>query len=208
MQLTNMTINIDVVNMLNSPAVVGRYRGMEVKQQIERQMDETSNDFLVLIDLRKANPLQYEFCQYAFGPLIREINSNRWSNKHVIFQMQPYHESGYFRGVLKYLGTELSRKESEKGFVLAGFYTNLIIGDENCIRFIGNLNADQRKVLDEANRIKVITAKEVVSNLGLSEEVVVQSLGFLVTKHFLMISESDSGSTHHYYSFYNYFKWS
>jgi hypothetical protein len=195
---------IDVVDILHSAAVVGKYRGIEVYGKLEQQMNEISNDTLTLIDIRKANPLQYEFCQYAFGPLFAPVNYERWKQKSIIFQMHAYHESGFFRGILKYLGTQLPRKDSEIGFISSGYYCKLILGDEPSIAFVGYLSDNQKKVLEEVNRKKVNTAKDIVSTLELSVESVAESIRFLVDKSFLMTPGGEKEHVQCYYSFYNY----
>jgi len=191
-------------DVLNSVALVGMYRGKEAWDAVERLMSELSDNTLVLIDIKRASPLQYEFCQYAFGPLFEALNSGRWLHKYVIFQMYDFHKPGFFRGVLKHLGTELPRKESEKGFVSAGFYAKLVIGDEKLISFVGSLSESQQRILDVVNEMKEVAAKQVVEKLDLSEEIVVDALRFLVRKYFVVGSDRESGPIPRYYSFYNY----
>ena len=106
MEIDNMEFRkeyINIVEFLNSYAVVGMYRGEETWNEIERVMNEVPDYVLVLIDLRQANPLQYVFCQYAFGPLFQAFKNNEWRHKYTIFQMYDFHQPGFFRGVLKYL---------------------------------------------------------------------------------------------------------
>ena len=196
--------NANIAVLLNSAIMVGRYRGEEIWNEVEKLIDEVPNDTLVLIDFREAMPLQYTFSQYAFGPLLQALNSGRWSRKYVIFQMCEFHKSGFFRGVLKYLGTDLLRKESEKGFALAGFYVKLILEGQKSISFIGALTESQAKVLDIANGMKVATVRQVREKLDLSEETVVDALRFLVEKYFLVGPATESVATPTYYSFYNY----
>lgn len=196
--------DIDVVNLLGSAAVVGEYRGKEAWRAIEKQIEEEVDSTLVLIDIRGANPLQYEFCQYAFGPLFQALNSGRWKHKYVMFQMHDFHKPGFFRGILKRLGTELPRKESEKGFISAGFYTKLILGDGELITFVGKLNENQQRTLNVVNELKEATAKQAVERLALSEEIVVDALRFLVNNYFVVTVQGPPGAIT-YYSFYKYF---
>lgn len=197
--------DLDIIgDVLNSVALVGMYRGKEAWDAIERLMSELSDNTLVLIDIKRASPLQYEFCQYAFGPLFEALNSGRWLHKYVIFQMYDFHKPGFFRGVLKHLGTELARKESEKGFVSAGFYAKLVVGDEKLISFVGSLSESQQRILDVVNEMKEVAAKQVVEKLDLSEESVVDELRFLVRKYFVVESDRESDPIPRYYSFYNY----
>lgn len=198
--------DVDIVNLLGSAAMVGMYRGKEAWGEVEKQVDEVLDNTLVLIDIRRANPLQYEFCQYAFGPLFEALNSGRWLHKYVIFRMHDFHKPGFFRGILKHLGTELPRKESEKGFVSAGFYAKLVVGDEELISFVGGLTENQKRTLDVVNEMKEATAKQVVEKLDLSEETVVDVLRFLVKNYFVVRPAAQVDTTPHYYSFYKYFR--
>ena len=198
--------DIDIMNLLGSANMVGIYRGKEAWGEIEKQMDEVLDNTLVVINIRQANPLEYKFCQYAFGPLFEALNSGRWLHKYVIFQMYDFHKPGFFRGILKHLGKELSRKESEKGFISAGFYAKLITGDEELISFVGNLSSNQERTLDVVNELKEVTARQVVEKLDLSEENVVDALRFLVEKYFIVRLAAQVDRAPHYYSFYKYFR--
>lgn len=195
---------LDIVKLLNSPAVVGMYRGKEIWTEIEKLIDEISDDTLVLIDLRQANPLQYVFCQHAFGPLFQALKDQRWQHKYVIFQMYDFHKPGFFRGILKHLGSELPRKESESGFVTAGMYAKLIVGDDKKINFIGNLQANEKNLLDVVNECKQITSIKAAEKTGLAGEIVVDALRSLAQKYFIVEHSDKSGQAYHYYSFYNY----
>ena len=195
---------LDIVKLLNSPAVVGMYRGREIWTEIETLIDRVTDGTLVLIDLRRANPLQYVFCQHAFGPLFQALISRKWAQKYVIFQMYDFHKPGFFRGVLKYIGNELPRKESEVGFVSANMYTKLIIGDKDLIDFVGNLNENEKIILNVVNDMKDVTVRQVVQQSSLTEEIVVDGLRVLEEKYFIVVDKS--GSAPHYYSFYDYFR--
>ena len=195
---------LDIVKLLNSPAVVGMYRGKEVWAEIEKLMDKVSDGTLVLIDLRQANPLQYVFCQHAFGPLFQALISRKWIRRYMIFQMYNFHKPGFFRGVLKYLGNELPRKESESGFVAAGMYSKLIVGDEEKISFIGNLNTNEQSMLDVVNDSRQITSMKAAEKTHLPGEIVVDALRSLAQKYFI-VEHSDKSGQAYYYSYYNYF---
>ena len=198
-------LSIDIVDILKSPAVVGMFRGNEIWSEIEKQLDEVPNDTLVLIDLRRSSPLQYEFCQYAFGPLFEALINGKWPRKYVIFQMHDFHKEGFFRGILKHLQIKLERKEAQKAFESNGYYGKLIIGDEKVITFVGNMDKNQNMILDIVNGMKSVTSKEIVEKSSLSEESVVDALRFLVSKYFIIGFENDQSKTAPvYYSFYQY----
>lgn len=195
---------VDIADLLKSAIMVGQYRGEEVWSELEKLIEGMSDNTLALIDIRQAMPLQYTFCQYAFGPLFEALDKGRWSCKYVIFQMYDFHKSGFFRGVLKHLGRELPRKESEKGFIEAGFCTKLTLEDEGIIRFIGKLSENQNKVLNVVNEMKVVTTGQVREKLQFSDEIIVDALRFLVEKYFLVGPSTESVPIPKYYSFYNY----
>lgn len=196
---------LDIVQLLNSPAVVGMYRGKETWTKIEKLMDKISDGTVILIDLKQATPLQYVFCQHAFGPLFQALENRRWTRKYVIFQMYDFHKPGFFRGVLKYLGSEIPRKESESGFVSAGMYTKLIIGDEEVINFVGSLNSDEQTILDVVNNLRRVTSRQVAEKTTLAREIVFDALRSLAQKYFIVEHSDESGQAH-YCSFYNYLR--
>lgn len=198
--------NLDVVKLLHSHAVVGMYRGREIWYEIENLMNKVKDGTLVLIDLRMAYPLQYVFCQHAFGPLFEASEGRKWAQKYIIFQMQDFHKPAFFRGILKHIEkTELPRKESEAGFVSADMYTKLILGDTNLIDFKGNLKEYEQKILDVVNRERKIAAKGMAQKSRLTEEIVVDGLRSLEEKHFIVVDRDRSGTVPIYCSFYNYF---
>lgn len=195
---------VDVADLLRSAIMVGRYRGEEVWSELEKLIEGMPDNAVALIDIRQAMPLQYTFCQYAFGPLLEALDEGRWVHKYVIFGVHDFHQSGFFRGVLKSLGTELPRKESQKGFVEAGFYAKLILGDQKCISFIGRLNEDQLKVLNVINEMTIATVDQIRARLGLSAEAVVAAISFLVQKHFVVGPPTESVPAPSYHSLNNY----
>jgi len=199
-------VTLDIVSVLNSPAVVGEYRGKEAWAEINNLINKESDGTLVLIDIRRANPLQYLFCQYAFGPLFQLLEDKIFQHKYVIFQMYDFHQPGFFRGVLKCLGTDLPRKESMDGFVSADKYAKLIIGDEVDIKFIGKPNTNEAVILDVVNKLTEVTVRKVVEETGLSEEIIVDTLRALVQKYFIVEPVGKPGSLPRYYSFYKYFR--
>ena len=196
--------NIDIVELLNSQSVVGIYRGKEAWQAINAKIEEVADTTLVKIDLRKANPLQYAFCQHAFGPLFEALNNKRWENKYIIFQLYDFHKAGFFRGVMKYLGKEIPRKESEIGFISADMSVKMIIGDQNEITFIGDLNQNEQRILEIVNEKKQVTVRDVVGITGFPEETVVDSFRALAKKYFVTKPYNTSNSHILYLSFYNY----
>ena len=198
--------DFDIVELLNSFAVVGMYRGQEVWSVLETFLEQASDGILVLVNVERANPLDYEFCRYAFGPLFEALNNQRWPHKYVMFQMHDFHRPGFFHGVLKHLNIEIpSFKESEKGFCSAGMYAKLYNNKNKKIDFIGQLEIDERKVCDVVNDMKKVTVRQVVEKSGLSEENVVYALDALMKKYFVVRLRNESDSVLHYYSFYNYF---
>lgn len=197
--------NLDIVDVLNSSAVVGMYRGKEAWTAIEELMNEVADGTLVLIDIRRANPLQYAFCQHAFGPLFQALNNQRWQHKYVMFQMHDFHQPGFFRGVLKYLETELPRKESRDGFISAGMYTKVIIGDKELIDFVGQMSTEESTILDVVNDMRETTVRQIVEKTGLSEETIVDDIRALVEKKYFVVGPFDESILPpRYYSFYNY----
>jgi len=195
---------VEIADLLNSPIMAGQYRGEEVWEELEKVMDDVPEGTLILFDIRKAMPLQYTFCQYAFGPLLNALDTRRWLNKYVIFQMYDFHRSGFFRGVLKCLREDLPRKEAEKEFVSAGFYVKLIVEGEESISFVGRLTENQKRTLAAVNELKEVTTRQVVEKLGLSEEDVVEALHFLVDKYFVVKSDAQAPTIPHYFSFNKY----
>ena len=170
------TLNVDEV--LKSPIMVGQYRGEEVWGEVKATIGAVSPRTLILIDIRKAMPLQYTFCRYAFGPLIEALNSKKFEDKYVMFQMYDFHRSGFFRGILKHLRVDLPRRESEREFVAAGFYLKLVVGDKPSITFVGNLNKNQKLILSAVNKLKETISRQVIDELDISEESVVDPVRF------------------------------
>jgi len=119
--------------------------------------------------------------------------------------MYDFHKPGFFRGVLKYLGSEFPRKECEAGFVAAGMYAKLIVGDEETINFIGNLDANEQTTLDVVNNFRQVTSMKAAEKTGLVGEIVVDALRSLAQKYFIVEHSGKSGQASHYCSFYNYF---
>jgi len=193
---------IEFTSRLGSPQVVGKYRGQEAWNEIAEEMDKVVDGTAVLLDIKEANPLEYQFCQYAFGPVFQAFRERRWPNKYIIFRMDTFHKPLFFRGIIKYLGIDLPRKESENGFIRSGYYAKLLVGDDKRIDFIGDLTEQRRRILEFANEVKECTVRQVAEVLKISEETIVDELRFLV-REYLLLNNADTSHTV-YYSFYKY----
>jgi len=197
---------VDIVKLLNSTIAVGDYRGHEVWTKIEKLMNSVSDGTLVLVDLRKAIYLNSRFCGRAFGPMFRSSKNQKWPCKYVLFQMYNFLRSVFFYGIMKYLGTELPRKESESGFISTGMYVKLMIGDEELIHFVGNLNENEKTILNVVNDFQKVTSGQIVKKTGLAAETAVDALRSLEQKYFVIEHSSKDGKVFHYFSFYNYLR--
>lgn len=197
---------VDIVDLLNSTIVVGAYRGQEVWTKIERVMNRVPDGILVLIDLRRVIWFDSAFCGPGFGLIFQALKDKKWSRKYVVFQMHSFLKPVFFRGILKHFEIESPRKEAESGFVSAGMYVKLVIGDEESINFVGSLNANEQAVLDVVNNSKQVTSVQVVSDTDLSTEVVVDALRSLAQKYFVVEHGNEAGQVVCYYSFYNYLR--
>lgn len=156
-------ISIDIIkNVLQSPAAVGRYRGHEVSEFLNLQIKTILPKSILIIDIREANPLQYNFCQFAFGPLLKMIQKNKSENIPTIFQMQEHHRPFFFRGVIKYIDKSISRSASEQAFIQSGMFTMLMLEGKNTIEYIANLNFIELEILNFVNESSIISEREII----------------------------------------------
>ena len=126
------TISVDIVSdIIKASYTGGRYKGEEVNKLLTNKIDELTASSLLIIDFQKANPLDYVFCQYAFGPILKMIQDN---SKPTIFKMQAIHKRCFYRGILKHIDKTVPRKtsveESEKIFIDTGVFTMICTVDQ------------------------------------------------------------------------------
>jgi len=197
------TIFIDVIqNVLQSPVAVGRYRGEEVCRILEDEVKNIKQASLLVVDMRKANPLQYNFCQYAFGPLLQKLQHDK--SIPIIFQMHGHHKPCFFRGVIKYIDISLPRNESEKAFIESGLFTMILLEGENEIQYISRLSSLESEILSFVNETISISQREIIeTKKEFQPEDIIDSLRSLDNKGFLLHL---SDGNEEYHSVYQYLK--
>jgi hypothetical protein len=187
-----------VVDILKSPATVGPYRGNEVNDYLNKAIEELTENTLLIVDLRKANPLQYNFCQHAFGPLLKRIQERKEKKIFIIFSMYAHHKTCFFRGVLKYIDVDLSRRDPINSFVESGMYAMLLNDGE--INYLSQLNTIEKLIIDFLSKEMHATVRTIEEANGLPTEETVYSLRALQEKGFLLHNNENSK----YYSIKNF----
>ncbi len=197
---------VDIVDILNSLIGLGPFRGNEVCAKVMNLIDTSIDRTLVIIDLRRIIWLNTAFCQPAFGPIFEGLKNGQWPRKYLLFKMNDYHKPGFFQGVLKHVGVDVPRKDAEAKFILKGMYAKLMIGSEDSIRFIGELNESELTVLDVINDLNEADANMIVQRSNLGLESVVDTLRSLIGKYFIVEYSEKDAQGFKYYSFNNYLK--
>lgn len=179
-------ITIDIIqNILQAPAAVGSYRGKEVHNFIENEINKLTSNSILVLDFKKALPLQYVFCQYAFGPLLKSLQQD--TILPVVFRMHEHHKQCFFRGVIKHIDKDLSRDESEKAFVKSGMFTMILLDDNVDINFISNLTPIEEKVLNFINSTESISQRNIIeAKENCQPSDIIDSLRSLVRKGFIL----------------------
>lgn len=199
-------ITIDIVNdIIKAFYVGGRYKGEEVNKILCNIISNLAPYSILVIDLQNANPLDYVFCQYAFGPVINEVQNN---NKPTLFKMQPIHKRCFYRGILKHIDKSLPRnssiEESEKVFKDSGYFTMITSDKQDKIEFIGNLNTTDTSILKFINELTSVSGREIINSKNeYHSDVIVESLKSLNRKGFILTTNNDEDR---YYSIYEILK--
>jgi hypothetical protein len=200
-KFTSKSINL-IQDIIKSPSAVGRYRGEEVFQVLERTINELDNYTLLIIDIREANPLQYVFCQYAFGPLLKILQENGSEKRRFIFQMHEHHKTCFFRGVLKNIDKTILRNESFPAFIESDLFTLLKIGNQTQIEFVSRLSELDRVLLNLINETGTISVRKIIESIKNYEpDSIVDSLRSLNFKGFIIHIKNELDQ---YYSLYQY----
>jgi len=198
-------VSIDIVSDIIKAAYTGgRYKGKEVEKILLDSIAKLNPSSLLIIDILKANPLDYVFCQYAFGSVLQMIQEN---NKPTLFKMQPLHMRCFYRGILKHIDKGLPRntqiEESKKIFFETGFFTMIKTVDEN-IEFIGNLNSDDKSILNFINTKHKVSERDIIDvEKNLQPTQIIESLKSLNMKGFIL---SPMNGSDKYCSVYEYLK--
>lgn len=196
-------VSLDIVkDVIYSQVVVGRYRGVEVKEILDSRMQELKPNSLFVIDLRKANPLDYIFCQYAFGPILNLLQENNSNSKLTLFQMHEHHKSCFFRGVLKHINKDLPRTKSMEAFIEANMFTMIKEGKSDEIQYVSNLTSVEQEILNLINVDKSISGRDISQKKNkIPFESIGSALQSLNEKGFIVHIKNDDD---HYHSIYNY----
>lgn len=182
-------ILIDIVrDIIKASYTGGRYKGEEVSSLLNNKVSQLTPSSLLIVDFQKANPLDYVFCQYAFGPILKEIQEN---NKPTIFKMQPLHKRCFYRGVLKHIDRSLPRntslEESEKLFLGAELFTMIGTDGTATIDFIGKLDTEENVILKFINEKHSVSERDIIDEQKeLQPTKIIDSLKSLNKKGFIL----------------------
>ena len=199
-------ISVDIVkDIIRASYTGGRYKGEEVSKLLNEKISELTPSSLLIIDFQKANPIDYVFCQYAFGPILKVIQEN---SKPTIFKMQSLHKRCFYRGILKHIDKTLPRntsvEDSEKIFLGAGIFTMIGTDGEDKIEFIGSLNSDDSSILSFINESHAVSERDIIdAKTDFQPTKIVESLKSLNKKGFVL---NPKGESDKYSSVYEYLK--
>lgn len=206
LNIANKIKTFDVEKELHSNIALGQYRGDEIYQKIKSNLGDMSPTELLLIDLRNVVWLNTSFCLYALGPLFKDLIKNTWPEKYVIFQIHKSHRRELFQGILKSLDIDVPRKKAEEEFAEREFYIKIMCGNEEKIEFIGKLNGNHKKVLNQVNDLRKGTAIQVAEKASLEFEESKEILEVLNKLSHIIRYKDESSNDPCYFSFYNYFQ--
>lgn len=199
-------ISIDIVtDIISASYTGGQYKGREVFATLKEKIIGLEPGALFLIDFQKANPLDYVFCRYAFGPIIELIHQN---TKPTIFKMQQLHKGCFYGGILKHItGTRPKNKSPEEMEIIfneAGFHTMIATDGNSNINFIGNIDSTDSSILNFINESHCVSSREIIdAKKEIKAEIIVESLKSLNKKGFIMNSQNGSDK---YLSVYEFLK--
>lgn len=194
----------DIVQVLHTSTLSGETTGNKIWVAIEKILYEIPDETLIVIDISRCISLEYTFCQYAFGPLFHALENKCFQGKYVIFQMNDYHQPGFFLGVMCHFIAKFPSEESREKFISANKYAKLINNIGN-IDFVGKLEQNENTILDVVNRMGEITVEKVMVETGMPAETIVRNLYMLVQKYFILGPFDKTNSPPIYYSFKKYF---
>lgn len=188
-------ITVDIVeDIIKATYTGGRYKGEEVRKILDDIITNLQSSSLLLIDMQKASPLDYVFCQYAFGPIIKVIQGN---NKPIIFKMLLLHKRCFYRGILKHVDKTLPRntsmEEAEKIFLGTSLFTMITTDGKENIEFIGNLNSIDDSILKFINESHSVSERDIINAIkDFQPNKIIESLNSLNKKGFIINPKNGS----------------
>lgn len=163
---------------------MGRHRGTEIWNYIEEILDD-QNEQIIIINLVDANPLQYTFCQYAFGPLIELLSKSENSRAYVLFKMKQYHVNSFFHGLLRYFNITSSLEDAKIKFEEHKMHVKILY-DDCKIEYVGQLNRQDSCVLNVINKSNGLSIRSLADACDLTDEAVHESLERLMKFYFII----------------------
>ena len=131
--------------------------------------------------------MQYVFCQYAFGPLLKTLQEKGSENKRIMFQMHEHHKICFFRGVLKNIDRTIPRNESFTTFIESDLFALLKIGNQTAIEYISKLTEIEKVLLNLINETGTISGRSIIESIkDFDPDSIVDSLRSLNFKGFIV----------------------
>ena len=179
---------IDIIDDILGNEVALHRIGQISYDYLIKEISKCKDSTLFVIDLSEANPIDYKFCEIAFG----EIYKNSIKNKKLdfVFKSDKFQLRELITGILDYY--KISRNYNTKEidvFKENNLYLKNIFPNKNNLEFISNLSEDHYEVLRFINKKITVTSIEIQNSITETPDITMPILNKLVEAKFILREE-------------------
>lgn len=198
-------IPFNLVELMKTGTLLGEKLGNRANVKVTDFLESIPDNVTVIIDITKANIIDYIFFAEAIAPLFDILSNESQKNKYVILNIEPDQREDLLEGIMWHKFKERSKEETTKAFLAKGLFIKLYDSETKIVEFIGNLNDTEKKILELINdKVEIVENElnDIKSSIGVSLESLMECLKTLKKHFFIYDIEDKTENTVIYYSFY------
>ena len=181
---------VDIIDDVLIDEIALHYIGQTLFDYLDKELSKHKTSTTFIIDITKANPIDYKFCEIAFGKFYTDSINNEELD--FIFKSDKYNLRELITGILEYLKI---RSSSDTNNEIDVFKENNLylkyMNENNDLEYISNLSEDHYRVLNYINNKRTITSNEIQKSITKTPEKTTSILNSLVKAKFV-IREKES----------------
>ncbi len=180
-------IEINIVDDILKSRFALHEFGKPVQKLINEKIAEVNSSSLFVLNLKRANPMDYEFVIISFTEIINAYKNN--SNVFIVFKV----ESGEFdelcTGLIDILNLQVTNGQDEANILRQNGFSMIYITENGETNYLSNLSEIQISVLTEIENNDDIDSDKIQTKFSLKAEEISGILDDLVEKKFVIRTE-------------------
>lgn len=181
-----INVEINIVEILKSRIALHEF-GKPIKKILNEKLAEVRSPTLFILNLTKANPMDYEFVRISFNEIIEANKTN--PNVFIVFKVDKYEFEELCMGILDILQLKIEKGTSEEDVLRQHNFSMIYVTGNDETKYLSNLSENHILILTEIENNVNIDSTIIQSKFPLRAEEVSSILDDLLARKFIVRTE-------------------